>query len=77
MSERNFASADRVGWKLRAALESLAEFPERGAKPNPEQHWRELRVPFGRSGYVIEYVVLDDEVLVTRLTHARELRLRR
>ncbi|MBW8815403.1 MAG: type II toxin-antitoxin system RelE/ParE family toxin [Caulobacterales bacterium] len=65
------AAADRARSLLVEALGSLEEFPHRG-RPGRSASYRELPVPFGRSGYKIRYRVTGSAVLVTRIVHARE-----
>jgi plasmid stabilization system protein ParE len=70
MSERDVRTGDRV----RAALSSLEQMPERGSPSPTDNSMRELRVRFGRYGYVVQYWVNGDEVLVAGLYHALENR---
>lgn len=52
------------------AYRSLGEFPERGRQV-PEG-LRELIVPFGSAGYVIQYDVQPRDVIILRIFHAQE-----
>ena len=53
---------------------SLAELSERGRQVDPDAGVRELKVKFGRYGYVIQYRVDADAVFVTHIFHVREAR---
>ena len=53
-----------------AAYRSLAEFPERGLMI-PEG-LRELIVPFGSAGYVLQYDVQPRQVTILRIFHSLE-----
>ncbi|MBO9561023.1 MAG: type II toxin-antitoxin system RelE/ParE family toxin [Caulobacter sp.] len=53
-----------------AAYKSLAEFPERG-RTVPEG-LRELIVPFGSAGYVLQYDVRPGQVTILRIFHSLE-----
>ena len=72
MSERDLRAAGRVRAALRKALDSLHEFAERGAPSSPDGNLRELKAPFGRYGYFVQYRVRGDEVFVASIRHARE-----
>lgn len=63
-------AALEVARRVREAIRSLAEFPERGA---PGAHsTRDLYVRFGTAGYRIRYTIEIGQVLVTRIWHSRE-----
>jgi plasmid stabilization system protein ParE len=68
--DQNPRAAARVGDVLEAAIASLAELPDRDRSLNATT--RELNAKFGRSTYVIRYVVGRDQVVVTRIFHGRE-----
>jgi plasmid stabilization system protein ParE len=53
-----------------AAYRSLGEFPERG-RAIPEG-LRELIVPFGSAGYVLQYDVQPQHVIILRIFHSLE-----
>jgi plasmid stabilization system protein ParE len=55
---------------LTAAAKSLAEFPERGHPVRANV--RELIVPFGSAGYVIQYGVRPQRVIIARIFHSLE-----
>jgi len=57
---------------IRSAILGLADFPDRGKRlPNGRRH---LLVRFGDSGYVIQYRVDPDAVVIARISHMRERR---
>lgn len=56
---------------LWSAAISLREFAERGV-PGRRPGYRELFVPFRRSAYVIQYVVEERTVTITRIFHGLE-----
>jgi addiction module RelE/StbE family toxin len=56
--------------------ESLQDNPRRGAIVNEIGGLRKLLVPFGKYGYIIHYVIFEDDVIVLRIYHGRENRPR-
>ncbi len=68
---RRAAPARRVVELLRSAVFSLSDFSERGV-PGDRPGSRELLVPFGQAGYVIQYRVYDRVVLIARIFHSLE-----
>lgn len=54
-------------------MESLDRFPERGA-PTLQESVRQLFVPFGRGGYVVQYAIVAAEVIILRIFHSLEER---
>lgn len=67
--------ASRAMAAIDAAINSLANFPERG-RPSGIPGVRELIVPFGRSAYLLRYAysASRDEVAILRIWHGREER---
>lgn len=63
-------AAERAVDTIIRALAGLSDFPERG--PEIGEGLRELIIPFGASGYVAQYRVQADRVVVARLFHMRE-----
>lgn len=57
---------------LRVAFQTLAITPFSCRKAGDDPLWRELVVPFGRSGYVALFHVQGDEVLVAKVRHQLE-----
>jgi plasmid stabilization system protein ParE len=64
-------AASRAAEALSRAVLSLGDYSERGRMIS-ESGIRELAVQFGRDGYVIQYRVDEQTVLVARIFHARE-----
>jgi plasmid stabilization system protein ParE len=73
LQRKNPRAAGEIGPVVQAASDRLAEFPNIGrlyqGHPGP---LRELVVPFGNEGYVLQYVVRNDLVLITNVKHQRE-----
>ncbi len=70
---------ERAGAKredgLESALRRLGKRPfvgRPGAKPNTREH----TIKFGRSSYLIRYIVTDDAVIIVRIWHGKEKRPR-
>ena len=57
---------------IRVALKSLAFTPFTCRKAGDDPFWRELVIPFGRSGYVALFLIRENEVLVTKILHQRQ-----
>jgi toxin ParE1/3/4 len=75
LEPRGEGLAARVFDLLLASAQSLEDMPERG-HPAARPPYRELVVPFGRSGYVIRYRIdrIRNAVLIVRIWHGREQR---
>jgi plasmid stabilization system protein ParE len=73
LSDKNPPAADRMIAALIEAVDSLVQFPGRG-RPSSEQALRELVVPFGNAAYVLRYAELDEEIVIIRIWHGREMR---
>lgn len=73
LERRNPRAAAEIGPVVLAATDRLAEFPSIGRlyRGSPGL-LRELVVPFGSEGYVLQYVVKNDLVVITNLKHQRE-----
>nr|WP_172448632.1 type II toxin-antitoxin system RelE/ParE family toxin [Caulobacter mirabilis] len=71
LQERNPAAAKRAMDAIEAGLLSLSEMAERGYRARLGS-MRQLFVPFGRAGYVMQYLVDEGEVVVLRIIHALE-----
>ncbi len=54
--------------------ESLQQNPRRGSILDEIAGLRKLLVNFGKYGYIIHYVILEDEVIILRIYHGRENR---
>jgi len=72
LRKRDPGAAARAGEKIRSAALGLAKLPELGRMD--EELFRQLVVPFGASGYVIQYRVQGEEAVVAREWHGREVR---
>ncbi|MDP2260519.1 MAG: type II toxin-antitoxin system RelE/ParE family toxin [Caulobacter sp.] len=71
LAEKAPAAANRAAKLITEAMLSLREFPERGyACPLPGV--REWPVRFGRSGYIVRYLVQPDTVTILRIFHGLE-----
>ena len=73
IASENPDAAERAALAIVDAVESLADFPERGRRIENTQR-AELYVPWGRSGYVVQYRIDADRVLIARIFHGREQR---
>lgn len=70
LAEKNPDAADRAFQAIVAAIDSLSQFPERGY--GGPKGLRQLRVQFGKRGYVIRYRVAENEVRIQRIFHGLE-----
>lgn len=57
---------------IRAGILELSQLPERGAPLGDGR--RELYLPFGDSGYAVQYRVDPNAIVVARIFHMREER---
>lgn len=75
LAGRNPVAAQRAVSIIAEAIDSLALHAERG-RPSALEGIRELIVPFGRSAYVICYLLDSSrqEIVIMRLWHGREAR---
>jgi addiction module RelE/StbE family toxin len=71
-AEINPEIAAQVANLIRKAGQSLSDSPKRGAMVKDAPDVRKLQVPFGRSGFVIHYAVLEEEVVILRVYHGRQ-----
>jgi plasmid stabilization system protein ParE len=70
LDEKNPKAATHAMEAITGAARSLSQFPHRGYG-GLDGH-RQLRVPFGKRGYVIRYTVTDAEVRIVRIFHGLE-----
>ncbi|MDO9222895.1 MAG: type II toxin-antitoxin system RelE/ParE family toxin [Caulobacter sp.] len=73
LAEKAPSAAVRAATVIADAVRSLRRLSERGVRL-PEDDLRELYVPFGSHGYVVQYVAQPDEVFVLRIFHSLEER---
>jgi plasmid stabilization system protein ParE len=66
------SAADRAIDVILEAVGSLAEHSDRGRRKT--HGMRELYIPFGVHGYVLQYRVERDEVVIIRIRHSLERR---
>lgn len=69
--DRDAPYAEALGVALRAAINGLRDFPERG-RSSRISAMREFVVPFRTWTYVISYRVGPDRVTIARIYHALE-----
>lgn len=70
LAERSESAARRAGQTIKAALRSLARMPARARRTPDDLHVFTIR--FGQSGYVVQFRVTDDTVVIARIYHMRE-----
>jgi plasmid stabilization system protein ParE len=73
LASKSPAAANRATAAISKAVLSLDELAERTPVVSPAGV-RELMVRFGRDGYVIQYRITGDVVLVASIFHTREAR---
>lgn len=73
LEEKSPSAADRALDAIEAALFSLEKMADRGFH-GPREGTRQLFVPFGQAGYIMQYLVEGQEVTVLRIFHALEER---
>ncbi len=72
----NLDAAARAVKAIVTSAESLQENPRRGGIVDEVAGLRKLLVFFGKYGYIIHYVILEDDVIILRVYHGRENRPR-
>ncbi|MEO0840004.1 MAG: type II toxin-antitoxin system RelE/ParE family toxin [Cyanobacteria bacterium J06643_5] len=70
LSNRNVAAL--ALHEILSASESLQENPRRGAIVEEIAGLRKLIVSFGKYGYIIHYIILEDDVIILRVYHGKE-----
>lgn len=68
--EKNPAAALRSIEAIVKAIAGLSRFPFKGSEISVGR--RELKVPFGTAGYVVQYRIEPDAIFVARIFHMRE-----
>lgn len=74
LASQSADAARRAMDAIDSGLRSLSEMPDRG--PERPHGVRELMIPFGASGYVVQFRVDHDTVIIARIVHMREDRRR-
>ncbi|MBD2296027.1 type II toxin-antitoxin system RelE/ParE family toxin [Anabaena sphaerica FACHB-251] len=74
LSTNNPDGAARAVQAIVSAGESLQQNPRRGAIVDEIAGLRKLLVSFGKYGFIIHYVILEDDVIILRIYHGRENR---
>ncbi|MBG1269799.1 type II toxin-antitoxin system RelE/ParE family toxin [Nostoc sp. WHI] len=69
-------AAARAVQAIVSSGESLQQNPRRGAIVDEIAGLRKLLVSFGKYGFIIHYVILEDDVVILRIYHGRENRPR-
>jgi plasmid stabilization system protein ParE len=69
---KNPEAAGKAVQAIRDVGFSIAQRPYRGRLLNDGSDRRKLRVPFGREGFVIHYLLENNTVLIVRIYHARQ-----
>ncbi|MEH2324174.1 MAG: type II toxin-antitoxin system RelE/ParE family toxin [Nostoc sp.] len=72
----NADAAARAVQAIVSSGDSLQENPRRGAIVDEIAGLRKLVVFFGKYGFIIHYVILEDDVVILRIYHGRENRPR-
>lgn len=67
-------AAKRAAQAILKAGNSLEEHPRRGTVVQQTEGLRKLVVSFGKRGFVIHYIILEEEILILRVYHGREER---
>ncbi|WP_071191457.1 type II toxin-antitoxin system RelE/ParE family toxin [Trichormus sp. NMC-1] len=74
ISLNNAVAAGRAVQAIVSSGESLQQNPRRGAIVDEIAGLRKLLVSFGKYGFIIHYVILEDDVIILRIYHGRENR---
>ncbi|MBL8953907.1 MAG: type II toxin-antitoxin system RelE/ParE family toxin [Myxococcaceae bacterium] len=74
LRSKNAKAADTVSLLIEKALHRLARFPDLGRLIDDHPGYRELYLPYGASAYAIRYRHIENDVVVVRVWHSRELR---
>jgi len=70
LAGHNENAARRAGATIKTALRSLARMPTRARRISDDLHEFDLR--FGKSGYVVQFRVVQHDVVIARIFHMRE-----
>jgi plasmid stabilization system protein ParE len=64
------SAAVRTAHEISSSIRALRQFPERGARVT--DRIRQLVILFGDSGYVAQYRIDPDAIVIARVFHMRE-----
>jgi plasmid stabilization system protein ParE len=67
-------AARRAAQAIREVGDSLELNALRGTIVQAAMGLRKLKVEFGKAGFIIHYIVIEDEVLILKVYHGRENR---
>ena len=70
----NPEAAVKAAQAIVKSAKSLGENPKRGTPIADTPGLRKLLVSFGKYGYTLLYVILEEEVLILRIYHGRQNR---
>lgn len=73
MAQLDARAADRREHWLRESLRRLARYPQMG-RPGPGPGLRQMTFRYGKSSYLVRYLVTDEAITVTRIWHGKENR---
>jgi plasmid stabilization system protein ParE len=75
LKTKDLESASHAADTIRQAADNLSTFPERYPRVKSNSPIREMYIPFGKYGYVLQYFAIDGIVYVLQVYHGREKRL--
>jgi plasmid stabilization system protein ParE len=70
LAGKSDAAARRAMDAIDAGLRSLCDMPDRAPERSPGL--RAFPIRFGQSGYIVQFRVRDDTVVIARIHHMRE-----
>ena len=70
LAGKSDSAARRAMDAIDAGLRSLARMPARARRTSADLHTFPIR--FGQSGYIVQFRVRDDTVVIARIHHMRE-----
>jgi toxin ParE1/3/4 len=74
LNQNNPDAAQRALARIWTAIERLQEFPALGV-PTRDANVRQIVIHFGASGYIVRYVAEENDIVITRIWHGREVRV--
>ena len=73
LADKDMDAAAKAVDAIRKGANVLKQFSQAGRPADDlEPEHRELRIPFGGSGYVVFYMVIDDAVRLLTVKHQKE-----